>query len=213
MAVSEMELNEVLNRAAKLMTPEGQAKIENASRANAGNFDSEGGYTKPVGAHRTYTDLSANKPMRTDSKLPKAIQESLKSNYIDTNMSEYSAEGSILDSIGYTPVHKQQIQENYMYETYSPAPQAQPQYNTVPQQTYYQPAPQQQYVPQVDYNYIRAIVNECIQANMQKIKEELLQESSLKMVRLGGENKIQLIDNKNNLYESKLEFKRNISKK
>ena len=149
--------------------------------------------------------------MRTDSKLPKAIQESLKSNYIDTSMSEYSAEGSVLDSLGYTPTPKQPIQENYMYETYSPAPQ--PSYNPTPQPAYYQPAPQQQYAPQIDYNYIRAIVNECIQTNMQKIKEELLQESSLKMVRLGGENKIQLIDNKNNLYESKLEFKRNISKK
>ena len=46
-----------------------------------------------------------------------------------------------------------------------------------------------------------------------KIKEEILKESTLKTVRLGGENKIQLIDNKNNLYESKLEFKRNLNKK
>ena len=65
----------------------------------------------------------------------------------------------------------------------------------------------------IDYNYIRSIVNECIQANLKQIKEEILKESTLKVVRLGGENKIQLIDNKNNLYESKLEFKRNLSKK
>ena len=65
----------------------------------------------------------------------------------------------------------------------------------------------------IDYNYIRSIVNECIRANMQQIKEELLNESSLKMVRLSGGNKIQLVDNKNNLYESQLEFKKNISKK
>lgn len=211
MAVSEMELNEVLSRAAKLMSPEGQARIEHASRANINNFGSEGDFVRPAGIPRAQQNFSQNKPMRTDSKLPKAIQESLKNNYIDTSMSEYSAEGSVLDSLGYTPAPKQPIQENYMYETYSPAPQ--PSYNPTPQPAYYQPAPQQQYAPQIDYNYIRAIVNECIQTNMQKIKEELLQESSLKMVRLGGENKIQLIDNKNNLYESKLEFKRNISKK
>ena len=65
----------------------------------------------------------------------------------------------------------------------------------------------------VDYNYIRAIVNECIQANMQKIKEEILNESALKAIRMGDGNKIQLIDNKNNLYESVLSFKKNISKK
>jgi hypothetical protein len=65
----------------------------------------------------------------------------------------------------------------------------------------------------VDYNYIRSIVNECIQSNLKQIKEEILKESTLKVVRLGGENKIQLIDNKNNLYESKLEFKKNLNKK
>ena len=48
---------------------------------------------------------------------------------------------------------------------------------------------------------------------MKQIKEELLNESSLKLIRLSGENKIQLVDNKNNLYESKLEYKKNITKK
>ena len=53
---------------------------------------------------------------------------------------------------------------------------------------------------------------QCIQTNLQQIKNEILQESQLKAIRIGGENKIQLIDNKNNLFESKLEFKKNISK-
>ena len=73
----------------------------------------------------------------------------------------------------------------------------------------YQPQYQPQYqAPQmmIDYNYLRSIINECIQLNMQKIKEEILSESELKAIRLGSENKIQLIDNKNNLYESKLIF-------
>ena len=97
-------------------------------------------------------------------------------------------------------------------------PQYQPQQPTYIQETVnYQPQPQVQYIPQpmmnIDYNYIRSIVNECIQNSLQQIKEEILKESTLKTVRLGGENKIQLIDNKNNLYESKLEFKRNLNKK
>ena len=65
----------------------------------------------------------------------------------------------------------------------------------------------------IDYNYIKHIVNECIKENLQEIKNELLKENTLKTIRLGGENKIQLIDNKNNLYESKLEFKKNLVKK
>lgn len=94
---------------------------------------------------------------------------------------------------------------------------------TVSAPTYNAPAYQapayQAPVPQmtVDYNYIRSIINECIQANLAQIKEqvkqELLKESELRAIRLADGNKIQLIDNKSNLYESTLAFKKNIGKK
>ena len=119
---------------------------------------------------------------------------------------------SVLDSINFTPT-TQQIQEDYNYGNQS-APQEfqyqpQPQYRQVFEQQYLQ----QPQIQTIDYNYIRSIINECIQNNLKQIKEELLKESALKTVRLGSDNKIQLIDNNNNLFESKLEFKRNISKK
>jgi hypothetical protein len=143
------------------------------------------------------------------SSLPKAIQESISKNPMDCYAPEQSSSDySILDSINYVPkanTQRQTLQETMAHDTYT---------NAAPQ--YYAP-PQQQYVSQpqftIDYNYIRAIVNECISSKFKQIKEELLNESSLKVVRLGGENKIQLIDNKNNLYESKLEYKRNLNKK
>ena len=210
MAVTEMELNEALSRAASLMSPEGQRRIEASSRANKGNFTNDGDYVQPAssrGMGQMRQQSSAPRPTNSSSKLPRAIMESIASNPLDEPAGEYNAGASILDSLGYAPQPKPQpMNEAYVHETY-----------TAPQPQYY--APQQpQYVPQpqmmpVDYNYIRAIVNECIQANMQQIKEELLKESALKMVRLAGDNKIQLIDNKNNLYESKLEFKKNLSKK
>jgi hypothetical protein len=108
-------------------------------------------------------------------------------------MNEFSStggSGSVLDMLGYMPKQQEVIKET--------------------QQPIYQ---QPQYTPSIDYNYIRTIINECIQANLQQIKEEILKESSLKAIKLGAENKIQLIDNKNNLYESKLEFKRSLTKK
>lgn len=213
MAVTEMELNEALSRAASLMSPEGQRRIEASSRANKTNFNSEGDYIQPTasqGMRGTRPQPVATPTANPSSKLPRAILESMTNQPIDASASEYNAEVSVLDSLGYTPQQapqRQSMNENYMYEQQYSAPQ--PQYYP-PQQPQYAPQPQ---IMSVDYNYIKAIVNECIQVNMQKIKEELLNESALKMVRLSGGNKIQLIDNKNNLYESQLEFKKNISKK
>lgn len=212
MAVTEMELNEALSRAASLMSPEGQRQIEFAGRQNRNSYDVDGGYVQPTasrGMRESRPAATLNRPMQNNtSKLPKVIRESITNNPLDDVMNEYSTGGSILDSIGYTPKQqKEYVQEAYVPEQYA---------SSAPQPVYYQPQ-QPQYIPQpalgIDYNYIRAIVNECVQANIQQIKEEILKESALKTIRIGGENKIQLIDNKNNLYESRLEFKKNISKK
>ena len=202
MPVSEMELNEALSRAASLMTPEGQRRIEHAKQQNKGNYDQNGDYMQPSGAHNMRRTINENIGFNANasSSLPKAIRESILSNPINND------ELSILDSINYQPAPRPQKQESYVNETYS-----------APQQYVPFTPPQPQYIPQpqlsIDYNYIRAIVNECVQANLKQIKEELLNESSLKAIRLGAENKIQLIDNKNNLYESKLEYKKNLTKK
>jgi hypothetical protein len=185
------------------MGPEGDAKISNAVQRNSGNFKASGdgdvSYSQPSASK----GMGAARQMPINSnaaqKLPKAIRESILKHPIDTSNMGNTGGSSILDEIGYT-VPKQNVNETAGYEQHLP-----------PQQQYYQ----QQYVPQpmaIDYNYIRSIVNECVQANMQKIKEELLNESSLKLVRLNGGNKIQLVDNKNNLYESTLTFKKNLNK-
>lgn len=208
MAVTETELNEALSRAALLMSPHGQQAINAASKRNANNFGVDGSYTQPYGSHGLgkTNGMSKQRPISSQvSNLPKVIQESIMQNPLDDYSSEYSTEGSVLDTINYKPYSATQTtdicKEEYMYERKTTPLQAPPQYY------------QQQPTLGIDYNYIKAIVNECIQANMERIKEEILKESSLKTLRLGSENKIQLIDNKNNLYESKLEFKRNISKK
>ena len=212
MPVTEMELNEALSRAASLMSPEGQRQIDFAGRQNRNNYDDDGGYVQPSASRglresKPATPLMNRPQQNRPSKLPKAIMDSINNNPLDDVMNEYSTGGSVLDTLGYTPKpQRAPIQEQYVPETY-----------TAPAQPYYQPVQQPQYMAQpmmgIDYNYIRTIVNECVQANIQQIKDEILKESALKTIRIGGENKIQLIDNKNNLYESRLEFKKNISKK
>lgn len=213
MAVTEQELNEALSRAAALMSEEGQRQIEFAGRQNANSYNMDGDFTNKSGARYNrsqslFTEQQVQKPkVNKQSGLPKAILESINKNPLNNSISEFSIEGSVLDNIDYTPrqQYREPIQETYVTEqyrtpVYEQTYQPQPQYITQPQMT-------------IDYNYIRSIVNECIQANLKQIKEEILKESTLKVVRLGGENKIQLIDNKNNLYESKLEFKKNLNKK
>lgn len=216
MAVTEMELNEALSRAAALMSPEGQRQIEFAGRQNRNSYDGDGGYVQPTASRGLRESRpvapTMNRPATNNtSRLPKAIMESIANNPLDDVMSEYSTGGSVLDTLGYVPQpqpKKEYIQETYVPEQYS-APVQQPVYYQAPQQPQYAPQP----TLGIDYNYIRAIVNECVQANIKQIKEEILKESALKTIRVGGENKIQLIDNKNNLYESKLEFKKNLTKK
>ena len=203
MAVTEQELNEALNRAAALMSPEGQRQIEFAGRQNYQSFDQDGNLTRASGVqYKGQRKLTENKiPLNNinnvnkQSGLPKAILESISQNPLNDVMSEFSVSGSILDNIDYEP--KQRIQEEFSSS----------------QPIYGQPIQYQQPMLTIDYNYIRSIVNECIQSNIKQIKEEILKESTLKAIRVGGENRIQLIDNKNNLYESKLEFKRNLNKK
>jgi hypothetical protein len=203
--ITEQDLGAVLNRARNLMGPEGDAKINSAAQRNAGNFtaNADGDITfsqpsasKGMGAMKQMPNMGGN---LAGANLPKAIRESIIGHPIDVTSTQTG--GSVLDNLDLGPV---QSQKQAVYEQQYTAPQ---------QPTYYQP----QYVPQpapmtIDYNYIRAIVNECIQANMEKIKEEILNESSLKLVKLNGGNKIQLVDNKNNLYESTLTFKKNLNK-
>lgn len=121
-----------------------------------------------------------------ESKLPEAILKSMTQNRID--MPDIMST-SILDNLN-VPTNNVNINENKN-----------------------QSSVKNHQTPDIDYNYIKFIVNECIKENLDRIKQELLNEASLKTIKIGAENKIQLIDNKNNLFESKLEYKKTLNKK
>lgn len=201
MAITTNELTEALQRASFLMSEEGQKQINFAHNANKNSFSNEGDFQRQyVPNTNNYTPRTNNvSNVNRVSKLPKAIQESLQNNPID-NFCDIS---SVIDNVNLSKNNR-----TYVTEQQTPVQQYVP---LQPQ------VPQPQYVPQmsigVDYNYIKSIVSECIKENIKQIKEEILNESTLKAIRVGGENKIQLIDSKNNLYESKLEFKKNLNKK
>lgn len=182
--LTESKLNEVLSRASMLMSPEGQRIIESHRKQNVQSFDADGNYIPTSNSKESMQKpTQMNNIQSKSSGLPRAIRESILQNPLDASATEFNVSTSVLDSIPVKPQRKIVTEQQY------------------------QPQPMS-----VDYNYIRSIINECIQSNLQQIKNEILQESQLKAIRIGGENKIQLIDNKNNLFESKLEFKKNISK-
>lgn len=186
--LTESKLNEVLSRASMLMSPEGQRIIESHRKQNVQSFDADGNYIPTSNSKESMQKpTQMNNIQSKSSGLPRAIRESILQNPLDASATEFNVSTSVLDSIPVKPQREVVTEQQY-----------------IPQ---YQPQPMS-----VDYNYIRSIINECIQSNLQQIKNEILQESQLKAIRIGGENKIQLIDNKNNLFESKLEFKKNISK-
>ena len=151
MAISEMEMSDVLKRAAALMSPEGEQQIEYARKMNRNSFNEEGGYSQPSGSNnmsksaRVTTTPTPNR----HSKLPKAIQESIMSNPLNDTANEYSMQGSVLDNINYSAQKENSpMQETYKYN-YS--------ITNEPAQIYQQNPQQVQYMPQmqIDYNYIR----------------------------------------------------------
>lgn len=201
-----MELEQILSNAAKHMSKEGQQRINNSTRninrnqlINEDYCDSMN-YTTQFPQQQT---MEYRQPKQTQSKLPREIVESMLKTPINDYTNEFNTNTSVLDSLN---IPKQTQNVNIIQE----------QIHTPQQQYVQQPVAQYQQQPLmvgIDYNYLKNIINECIKENMKQIKEELLNESSLKLIRLSGENKIQLVDNKNNLYESKLEYKKNITKK
>jgi hypothetical protein len=192
------DLNSILDSAKFLMSEEGQRQINFAAKNN--NFDgNEDGFSvnthvpdKYKGTSNSIKEQKMNfsEDMAAKMNLPKSILEAMEEDY---------GEGGMLSSKNTNAV----LTETVIHETTSA-----PRYNPQPQS--------QQYIPSnngIDYTIIKAIVEECVKRNLEGIKESILSESALKTVRLGGNNKIQLVDSKGNLYESTLTFKKNISKK
>ena len=114
------------------------------------------------------------------------------------------AHGQIADDIFQTVIDEiakqKRMSQQAMVEQTQTAPAYQ-QYNT-----------QQQYVPQqpigIDYNYLKHIISECIAEYFSK--QPLNEQATLKQIGL-AEGKIKLIDNKGNVYASKLEYKGNLN--
>lgn len=60
----------------------------------------------------------------------------------------------------------------------------------------------------IDYTIIKALIDESISRNLENIKSSIITENSLRAFKIGSGNKIQLLDQKGNLYEAELKLKK-----
>ena len=203
------DLNSILKSAQFLMSEEGQKQIDFAAKSNTFGDDLDLSTNVPSqyrGAGKLLNENKNTSNTMSEEKaaslgIPMSVFREMEKDYGEGGilsstpsiMTESS--GSVLDGLKLTPSPRRQ--EPIVEQRYTSTPQPQIPTGTVG----------------VDYTIIKAIVEECIKRNIEEIKASILQESSLKRVRLGEGNKIQLVDNKGNLYESTLEYKKNILKK
>ena len=204
------DLNSILKSAQFLMSEEGQKQIDFAAKSNTFGDDLDLSTNVPSQYRGAGKLLNENKNASSNTMseekaaslgIPMSVFREMEKDYGEGGilsgtpsiMTESSS--SVLDGVRLNPSPRKQ--EPIVEQRYTPTPQPQ-----IPTGT-----------AGVDYTIIKAIVEECIKRNIEEIKTSILQESSLKRVRLGEGNKIQLVDNKGNLYESTLEYKKNILKK
>lgn len=142
---------------------------------------------------------SVNNNIKTNSKLPKEIFESLMNEPISVEggvMMDKDV-GNILSKmqpIAPQPQVRQVVNENLMVS--SPT--------TIPISN-----------NNIDYSVIKALIDESIKRNLCELKTELINEntSNIKTMRITNGNKVQVLDNQGNLYEGVLTFKKKIEKK
>ena len=126
-------------------------------------------------------------PRQMNKNLPKEILESFSNNYIDTNALD--PDRPVLDRIGITDGTQQ------ITETYQPTKQV--------------------VGGSVDYEIIKSIVESAVKKYVNALGKKMLTENKdndLAMIQV-GDKKINLVTKSGDLYEAKLEFKRNIKSK
>lgn len=181
MAINKEKLAEIINGKARELCSESGNRLIDKKRNN--NFDPDpNSYSDYEIYDRMYLSEASNNNIENyniesieNSKLPKHIKESLKTQKI--NMPETN-NISVLDELGISTIQPKKINENIIKHT------------------------PQNVNPQIDYTIIKAIVNECLKEYFDK--KTINESASLQTIGLQNGN-ISLVDNKGNIYKAKLE--------
>lgn len=194
MGISAESLATNLAKARYLMSEEGERKInqyKNKSQQSGFNDEYLGEATYNSMGEHAYQQLFEQQQQQnlqnqmTNSRLPKAILESMVNNPIDTsslnkNSMDFLMEKVVSNVPNLQPQVKQQITEEKLIT---------PNTNGI------------------DYNLIKNIIEECIDRKLQQLNE-----NTLKGIKLKG-GKIALTDNSGNVYHASLEYRGNLNTK
>jgi hypothetical protein len=204
---STEELNDVLGRAQRLMTPEINRQMDKHVSQNSGrineSYDSyvEPTFNLPAGATPQMSKMGGNGS--AGKNLPAAIRESMMKNPINVPSNGLvAAGGSVLDGI--LPQRQQAAPQPIMH---------------MPMVTETVQQPQMLISGNgggVDYGVIKSLIDESVNRHIKELKTTINENTkkdnkSLNIMKLG--EKFQFLDSKGNLYEAQLKFVKNINKK
>lgn len=205
----------VKDRARALIQMDTSGKLNELAVKNRNKIDmSEDGptMTPVMESRQPMTQQSYQQPQQpigmSNSKLPMEIINSFKNNHIDTSPLGLSTQASVLDRIDFN------TQGGLFHESKIPttAPIVE---QAVPKQVVTE---QNQMIGGVDYSMIKMIVDECMRKYTSALKKTILTENknsdsngTLKAMKIG--DKFTFVTDNGDLYEAKLTFIKNISKK
>lgn len=205
-ALIQMDTSGKLNE----LAVKNRSKIDMSEDGPSGKIMTES--YQPTHQQTTYQQPMCQQPQPSfpvsNSKLPMEIINSFKTNHIDTSPLGLSTQASVLDRIDF----------NTQGGLFPEAKVA----NQVP---IMEQVPQKQVVTEqmsvganVDYSMIKMIVDECMRKYTSALKKTILTESkntqengTLKAMKIG--DKFTFVTDNGDLYEAKLTFIKNISKK
>jgi hypothetical protein len=209
--------NSVKDRARQLIQMDAKGEIDKVKKKaqNEGkikvsqNTDGEFvGVDTTIMEKKSYGNMSQLPPINNSMNgLPQEIMESFKNKRINVGSDYPTNGGSILDELNVitatspvsTPKHNINEQQQYYTTNTATGP------ITIPQQ--------------IDYSIIKVIVEDCIKKYTSALKKSILNESKnnsqngseIQAIKLG--DKFSFVTDNGDLYEAKLEFKKNIRKK
>lgn len=218
MPLTPEQLAKVLDNSKKLCTPQGDAIMEAYAKPTLKNqqaakvaqnqmntFQDFQPYDDGYGQPETFNDMAESiQSHYTDeqvmkSKLPDAVKKSLMENRIPQEEFEPNHLDSVTEML--LKRKQQQRQQQLTEQNLTMTPNNYGSYVPV------QPVANQ---VQIDYNYIKHIVSECIKEYFDK--QPLNEGATLKQIGL-SEGKIKLVDNRGNVYSAMLEYKGNLEDK
>lgn len=176
MGISADTMAQILTNSRKLMSGEAQAKINNYARNAEEPYDTGNFITESTQDYTHFSEPTVG--VNTNSKLPKAILESMTKHTIDCSALDPDGMANLMKKMEIQAPLSQQPKNNIKEERIIPST-----------------------VNGFDYSVLKQIIEECIDKKFRELNENTLKGVKIK------DGKISLVDNSGNVFQATLEYK------